>query len=369
MSDRLRSFTLRMCAPLAAIALLALPGTSLGAKLTPQEEKLLREAKKEGSVTVINPLFQDSTTKAFGDAFVKFYGLGPNFKFNNLRKGTGAVVAQVRQEIQAGKFTADAVFVNNPPFFAAAAKQGAFLALDSGRWKDFAAGVKKAGQYSNYPYVVTPFAYTFVPVWNANCPGMANVKIDSFFDAASPALKGKTISPDITKSSTYTNTVIGLMEAGVDVNAFWDKLKATDPIVEFRTEPKIQMVVKCERPFDMFNLAIRVFQGTEGKPELRKHIRIGSYKEGHVMLGNQMAVLKGAAKPNAAKLMVEFFLTKEGADLMARYENNYSFLAGWKIPEDIRSWMHELKPLGLKDWVGAGKKFKPVRDEWIKRFK
>ena len=34
----------------------------------------------------------------------------------------------------------------------------------------------------------------------------------------------------------------------------WDKLKATDPIVEFRTEAKMQMVVSCQRPFDMWNL-------------------------------------------------------------------------------------------------------------------
>ncbi|MEK6712380.1 MAG: hypothetical protein AABZ64_17565 [Nitrospinota bacterium] len=369
MMDRFRNGARRACALGSALALLALAGLAAegAAKLSPQEEALVREAKKEGSVTLINPIIADGTERVFGAAFVKYYGLGENFKFNNLRKGTGPVVAQVRQEIKANKFTAGAMFVNNPAFFAAAAKEGAFLKLDSVRWKDHEAGMRTAGQYFNYPYVVTPFAYTFVPVWNANCPGMENVKIESIFDTVAPALKGKTIASDLTKSSTYTNTALGLEEAGIDMADFWKKLKATEPVIEFRTEPKLQMVMKCERTVDTWNLAARVPQAIEGKPELRQHIRIGTYKEGHVMLGNQMAALKGAAHPNAAKLLIEFFLTRESADIMATHEGMYSFMKGWKIPKE--AWfMTEVKPLGIKDWVGAGKKFDATRDRWSGTF-
>ena len=42
--------------------------------------------------------------------------------------------------------------------------------------------------------------------------------------------------------------------------------------------------------------------------DLKDKIKIGSYEEGQVMLGNQIAVLKGATNPNAAKLLVEFLL-------------------------------------------------------------
>ena len=35
-------------------------------------------------------------------AFKKRYDLGDDFQFNSLRKGTGATVAQVKQEIQSG---------------------------------------------------------------------------------------------------------------------------------------------------------------------------------------------------------------------------------------------------------------------------
>ena len=342
------------------------------ADLTPQEKALIPLAKQEGAVTIINPLFSDRTAKRMGEAFIKRYGLGNNFQFNNIRKGTGATVATVRQEIKANKFTVDVHLVSAPGFFAAAAERDAFLKLDSGYWKDHVKLVEKAHQYHNYPYVVVPLAYTFQPVWNKSCPGMADINVTSYADTVRPALKGKTISPDITKSFTYTNTTISLMESGVDMTALWDQLKATEPIVEFRTEPKMQLVITCERPFDMWNLSGRVYQNVIKKPELAEVLRIGSFKEGQVMLGNQMAVLKGAPHPNAGKLLVEFLLSKEGADVFVEGEAIYTFRDGYVPPDAAKPYLLDLsqhKLLGLNDWVGAQKQFDAVRDAWSKRFK
>lgn len=369
MTHRAASFAL---GAVLSTALLATAPPGRAASLTPQEEALVPAARQEGAVTLINPLFSDETATRLGAAFIKRYGLGSDFKFHNLRKGTGQTVAQVRQEIQAGKFTVDVHMVSSPGFFDEAAKRGAFEKLDSGAWKDHVALLEKAGQYANYPYVVVPLAYTFQPVWNSSCPGMESIKVESYADTVQPALKGKTFASDITKSTTYTDTVIGLMEAGIDVNALWDKLKATDPIVEFRTEPKMQMVISCERPFDMWNLSGRVYQNVIKKPELARVLKIGSFKEGQVMLGNQAAVLKGAPHPNAGKLLIEFLLSKEGADIFVETEGVYTFLKGYTPPEAARPYLLDLKRqklLGLKDWVAAQGQFKAVRDEWLKRFK
>jgi iron(III) transport system substrate-binding protein len=201
---------------------------------------------------------------------------------------------------------------------------------------------------------------------------MENIKVTSYADTVTPALKGKTIASDITKSFTYTNTVISLKESGFDIDAFWDQLRATDPIVEFRTEPKMQMVVSCQRPFDMWNGSGRVLQNVQKKPELAKVIKIGYYKEGQVMLGNQAAVIKGAPHPNAGKLFIEFMLSKEGTDVMVDGEAVYSFRKGYVPPDDVRPYLLDLseqKLLGLKDWVAAQKQFASVREEWEKRFK
>jgi hypothetical protein len=194
----------------AALGILA-PATFVhAASLTPQEQKLVAAARQEGAVTVLNPQFSDRTGQLLGEGFVKRYDLGPDFKFNNLRKGTGATVAQTRQEIQAGKHTVDILIVSAPGFFDEAAKRGAFAALDSGYWQDHEALARKAGQYFNYPYVVVPFAYSFLAVWNSSCPGMEHYAVSSYADVVKPELKGKTIVSDITKSFTYTNTALSL---------------------------------------------------------------------------------------------------------------------------------------------------------------
>ncbi len=357
---------------LAAFASFGVASAAIGASLTSQEKKLIRGAKKEGSVTIIQPLFSDRTQRIMKAAFRKRYNLGDNFKLKVLRKGTGATVAQVRQEMKANKFSVDVHLVSAPGFFAAAAKRNAYLKLDSGYWKDFTKTIKRAGQYSNYPYVVTPLAYTFQPIWNSSCPGMADVKVTSYKDTLNPVLKGKLISSDITKSFTYTNTTISLIQNGVDMAAFWPKLKALKPIIEFRTEPKIQMVISCERPFDMWNLSGRVYQNVLKKPALAKVLKIGYFKEGQVMLGNQIAVLNGAPNPTAGKLLVEFLLSKEGADIFVEGEAIYSFRDGYTPPEKARPYLLDLskiKLLGMKDWVAAQRKFKKTRGEWEKNFR
>jgi iron(III) transport system substrate-binding protein len=368
----LRHVTLSLIAASSALAMMTASACAQAADLTPQEKALIEGAKKEGSVIILNAIFSDRTGQRLGEAFKKRYGLGDGFQFNNLRKGTGATVAQVRQEIQAGKFTVDILLVSSPGFFDTAAERGAFEKLDSGYWKNHEEIATQAGQYFKYPYVVVPFAYSFQPVWNASCPGMENFKAESYADVVKAELKGKTIASDITKSFTYTNTMIALDEANaVDFPAYWEKLKATDPLIEFRTEPKMQMVISCQRPLDMWNLSGRVYQNVLKKPELAKVLKIGTYKEGQVMLGNQAAVLKGAPNPNAAKLLIEFLLSKDGTDIFVEGEAMYSFMKGYKPPKEAQPYLFDVattKLLGMKDWVGAANQYKPVREEWQKYF-
>jgi iron(III) transport system substrate-binding protein len=356
----------------SAACLAASAAFGQAADLTPQEQALIPAAKEEGSVTLIHPLFSDRTGQLLGEAFVARYGLGDDFEVNFLRKGTGATVSQVRQEIQAGTFTVDAIMVSAPGFFAAAAERGAFEELDSGYWQNHEKLATSAGQYFDYPYVVIPLAYSFQPVWNTSCDGMADVDIKSYADTVDPSLKGKTIASDITKSFTYTNTAISLQENGVlNLDDYWPKLKATDPVVEFRSEPKMQMVISCQAPLDMWNLSGRVYQNVIKQADLKDKIKIGVYEEGQVMLGNQIAVIKGSSHPNAAKLLVEFLLSKEGTDITVEGEAVYSFMEGYKPPEAAAPYLFDLsttKLLGMKDWVAAQGQFEKVQGDWQKIF-
>jgi iron(III) transport system substrate-binding protein len=360
----------------ASLALaLALAAPALGATpVTPQEKKLIPLAKKEGSLTFLQTSFQDDTMRKLGDLFVKRYGLGDAFKVNTISKGTGPTVSQARQEIKAGKFSFDVVTVASAGFFIGAAKEGAFLPLDSGQWKNHEENAKARGIFYDYPHFISPYSYTFQPVWNTACPGMEGVNITSYADILdSPKLKGKVLVSDVTKSTSYSLTTIGLMENGFDVKGMWKKLKALDPLVGFRTEAKMQLVINCERAVDMWNLSGRALQKIRQKPELAKGLKWGTYKEGQVLFGQHAGVIKGAAHPNAGKLFLDFVLTKEAADIVAEGEVSfYTMLKGYKPPESVRKYMidfDEVKTLPIKDQTAAAKKFKKMRADWQQIFR
>ena len=354
----------------------ALPLSALAAAddLTPQEKALIPLAKKEGAVISLISLFQDRTAKALEKAFRERYGLGDDFSYTNIRKGTGPSLSMARQEIKANRVTFDVIMTAGAGFFAGAAKVGAFAKLDSGQWKYSEKGAKKAGAFFEYPYFVVGSAYTFQPVWNISCPGMEGVNIGSYEEVLSPKYKGKTIASDVTKSSSYSFTTLGLKQAGFDIYAMWKKLKAQDPLVAFRTEQKMQMIINCERPIDMWNLAGRVLQAVEKDPSLAKKLRWGTYKEGQVLLTRQMAVMKGAPHPNAGKLFAEFLLSKDGIETMQLREGGaiMSYRENYSPPAAVKQYtldLKDIKVIGIKDELATNKQFKKMRAEWRKVFK
>jgi iron(III) transport system substrate-binding protein len=187
-----------------------------------------------------------------------------------------------------------------------------------------------------------------------------------------PALKGKIIMSDLTKSATYTNTAIAMQRSGaLKLEDLWAGVKKLDPLIEFRTEPKMQLLISCERPFDIWNIPGRVYQNVLAQPDLKDKIKFSTYKEGMVMLGNQVSVLKGAPSPNAGKLFIEYLLSKEGADVYVEGEALFSFRANYSPPAAAAPYLFDLtkvKLVGMDDWVEAGNDIKPVRDVWQSYF-
>lgn len=354
-----------------AALLAAMASLSQAADLTSQEQKLIAVAKREGAATFsarASPTGPGGCSEKLSSNAMLTDPISSSTICAKARERSWR--KRVRKSRLASS-RVDVVLVNTPSFFDEASKRGAFEPLESANWKHHEELISKVGIYFNYLYVVGPYASTLRPVWNSSCPGMANFAANSYDDVVKPELRGKTIASDITKSFAYANMTIGIMEAGVDLTALWDKLKTTDPVVEFRTEPKLQMIFSCQRPLDVWNLTGRVYQTVLQKPDLAKVLKFGTYEEGQVMLGNQAAVLKGASHPNAGKLLIEFMLSKEGTDTLVEEETMYSFLKDYKPPAATMPYLFDMsttKLIGIGDWVAAQGKFEAVRAEWQRRF-
>jgi len=313
----------------AALALVLLRGGAAGWAADAELAKLIEAAKKEGEVHYIDATNQPKTQALLDKAFRKKYGMPDSFKFTHTLQGTGQVVATVQQEIKAGQHTIDVVWVSAPGFFKAAAKEAHFLPYVSPEWKRYEGTVKRLGVEADPPQWITPSAYSFVPVWNRKCAGFANVQIKSWKDLINPAYKGKMIIADARKSTTYAASWFGL-EGALGKDYFSRFVEVTQPAIFFRTEESLQKVMSCEYPIQNFQLSGRVYQRVQDDPTL--NLGVAWPEEGVVVLGVQMAILKGSKRPNAAKLLVDFFLSEEGMEAYIQGEALFTFREGFKAP-------------------------------------
>lgn len=325
------------CAAIAAAALGgALPVAAAEADLA----KLIEAAKAEGEVHYIDAVVHPKTQVLLDQAFRKKYGLPESFKFTHTLQGTGQVVASVQQEIKAGQYNIDVVWVGAPSFYKAAAKEGHLLPYASAQWKHFEGMVKRLGVEADPPYWVSPVAYAFVPVWNRKCPGFADVQITSWKDLLNPAFRGKMIISDVRRSFTFAATWVGL--EGPLGKAYFEKfVEVTQPAVIFRTEESLQKVISCEYPIQNWQSPGRVYQRVHEDPTL--NLGIAWPQEGIVMLGVPLAILKGTKRPNAAKLLVEFLLSEEGMTAYVTGEPRLSLREGLTVPDAVKQYLPDIE--------------------------
>lgn len=78
-----------------------------------------------------------------------------------------------------------------------------------------------------------------------------------------------------------------------------------------------------------------------------------SPREGIVILGSHLAILKGAPHPNAAKLFVDFLLGEEGARIFAAGEGAFVFREGFKYPAEVAPFLPPLDQVKAvpMDWA------------------
>jgi len=356
-----------LAGPTAAVAAVLFVAWAGAARAADAElAKLVEAAKKEGEVHYIDAINQPKTHAALERAFRKKYGLPDSFKLSHTLQGTGQVLATVQQEIKAGQHTIDVVVLAAPSFYRAAAKAGDLLPYVSPEWKHYEAHVKRLGVEADPPQWITPSAYSFVPVWNRKCPGFAGVQIKSWKDLINPAFKGRMIVADVRKSLTYTATWVGV--EGTLGKDFWPRfVETTQPAIFYRTEESLQKVISCEYPIQNFQLSGRVYQREQEDSTL--NLGVSWPVEGVVVLGVPMAILKGTKHPNAAKLLVDFFLSEEGMYEYILHEGLFSFRAGFRVPDPVRKYtpdVDQVKALPVNWPALTLAEIKKVQDQFRK---
>jgi iron(III) transport system substrate-binding protein len=342
----------------AAVALI----TTTSFQSNAADQSLINAAKKEGALSYATNLFAPTSQKALQATFRKKFGLPASFKMKSYVTKSSAVVARVSQELKAKNVTIDWVAVNIATFWGGLKKRDELLKYCSPEYQklDLSAKLGLLDGGCLYQPVGT---VSFGIIWN---PKYVKEDITSWAQLANPKYKGQLIFGDVRKSGSYLDTYIGLRRNNIWTDEFLDKIKAQEPFFDVRSTSIRDKVMTGEFPIAIFGYAPRAYQ-----VRTKAKIKTVLPSEGVVVGGNYGGILKAAPNPNAAKLWTDFLFSKEGQELLMKYEAVVSMRSDAVPVAEVAPYMPDVTKLKAAklDWAGLTKASRDkMRAEFRSRF-
>jgi iron(III) transport system substrate-binding protein len=308
-------------------------------------DQIVEAAKREGELHWIDVTVQQFNDDKFHNAFKQKYGLPDSFRLRHTLKGTGDVVTQVQQEVQAGNVTLDFVWIGDLAFWQGLDQAGALLDYSPTELGALDAMVKRLGFPTGQRWW-TITSYCFAPTWNKQ---FVKKDIKSWNDLIDPDFKDKAIQGDIRTSSTQTDTYIGLKKV-IGTDWFQRYQEVTNPVLIFRTPEQQQKLTSGERIITNFQITARALQAQREDSSLSFGAAFPT--EGVVPLPIQGGILAKAPHPNAAKLWAEFVTSKEGQQLWVDEEAQWPLRTDATYSEEVKEFLtplDQVKAITL-DW-------------------
>ena len=274
-------------------AILAILKLCLGPAMAQVGTDLIAQAKKEGRVTWYTTV-SIPESKQFMDMFEKQY---PFIKVDLLRSGSGPLVNRIVSEYAAKNYAADVLHgMSSRGGFTVLKQRNILGRYESPERKNFAAELKdKDG------YWASTFQNTFVLAYNKR-----NVKPDdvpkSYDDLLKPLWKGRQIINDTDNFEWFD----GLLRFwGRDKGlAYFRRLAQQDQIFQRGARGRIQLVAAGEAP-------LTIGYGPHAQSFVNQGAPIEWVPlEPVVVIVNTVNIAQRAPHPAAAKLLIDFLLSK-----------------------------------------------------------
>lgn len=267
-----------------------------------QEQALIEAAKQEGKVVAYTSLDTD-TTKVLMDAFEKKYGIEGEF----FRSSATTVMDRALAEYRAGRVTYDVVFTNAGPM-QVMKNQKLFTRYVSPSSKAFSEKVVDDFFGPRYRSVIIGIVYNPNLIDKKDAPS-------GYGDLVDPKWKGKLITSDPTRHTTTTMWFASLpkvMGSQEKADAWTKAFAANNPMLVRSLRPAIQGIASGERPLGIGYLHHVFIYGKEGAPLTYVQDLPWYLGDGHYI-----GLSSKAPHASAAKLFIDFFLSKESMEIMA----------------------------------------------------
>jgi iron(III) transport system substrate-binding protein len=322
-------------ATMAAVTLGAAPALAQAEFGSPE---LIAAAKKEGKVTYYTANFaevEQEVIKAFNKRF-------PEIKIEMVRAPGGQLITRIKTEAAANKLSADVV--NHSDRGLMLDIQDLFMDYAPPNAADYRTDVLISPKLWPGATIAWSIAYNTALIKN---PPKA------WMDLTKPEYKGKQIGEVIAPSggTTWTRVMFERQVLGEDYHA---KEAAQDIVMYPSGAPASDALVRGEITLAPLLYNIIFTKIKEGAPAEAifppEGVPINPYADG---------IPKTAPNPNAAKLFMNWRLSKEGQTFMITELGNVTSLK--EPPVYPKGW----DPKVVKVWVPDFKEYSTLRDKWV----
>jgi ABC-type Fe3+ transport system substrate-binding protein len=260
-----------------------------------QDNQIIQAARKEGEIVWYTTMSLDQSQQ-FMDRFLRKY---PFLKPSVFRSGGGALLNRILSEAKGGKYLFD-VAHGTGEIVLPLMEAGLLAAYNSPERKMIPEDLKDSKGYWTSVYV-----NSIVLGYNKNLVKKEDVP-KTYEDLLQPRWKGRKISID----DSYTTFLQGLSSVwGRDkAVAYLTKLAEQEPVVMRGSTVRVQLAAAGEFPLVIAYANIIQYPAEKGAPIDWIALEPAVISVNTVMLGAK------AAHPNAAKLLVDFTLSKEGQE-------------------------------------------------------
>ena len=328
---------------LGGSALFALCGVLFFAA-TVEAKSLVDAAKKEGKVVIYGSLesgIMDEITKVFSSR----YGIEVEY----FRGASNKTLDRVLTEHRAGRTMSDLVVTNRGPMLLLK-KENVFAKYVSPESENFAPELRDPDGLLSpiYRHVIVGILYNTKLVKPEDAP-------KSLDDLLTPKWQGKWVMPDPSRHFTTGVWVRNLEQIrGKDWMAFVRKLADAKPQLVESFIPSAQKVISGEAHAGITYVKYVHIFGKEGAP--LDYVRLPKM----LADGHNVGIQAKAPHPNAARLFLDFFISREGMAIMVK-EGEFVTAKGLYPPiegaENIRAVsMEEFTQDEYKKWANELRK-------------
>jgi iron(III) transport system substrate-binding protein len=322
---------------------LAVLGLGLaGAAATGQP--LVEAAKKEGKLVVYGSL-ESGIMDEMEKAFTRKYGIPLDY----FRAASNKTLDRVLTEARAGRTMSDVVVTNRGPMLLLK-KENIFARYVSPESENFPAELRDPDGLLSpvYRQVIVGILYNTQLVKPDEAP-------KSLDDLLAPRWRGKWVMPDPSRHFTTTVWLRNLEEIyGKDWMGFVKRMAEARPVLVESFIPSAQKVMSGEALAGITYVKYVHIFGKDGAP--LDYVRLPKM----LADGHHVGIQAKAPHPNAARLFQDFFISREGMEIMAK-EGEFVTAKGVYPPikdaDKIKAVsMDELDQNEYKKWAGEFRK-------------